>query len=180
MTSVPSPGTGCDAPILMSSAPTENRHAQADRAQLPGIFLMIESFETGGSERQFATLARSLNPDNFRLNLGCICQKGAFADGLGELPQFRLGGSLYGVQSWKTRLRLARHLRSTGTAVAQAFDFYSNLTLILAARMARVPVVVGSHASSAICLPRRSPTFRGQHFTGVMPSSATRAPQHSD
>lgn len=144
MTSVPSPGTGCDAPILMSSAPTENRHAQADRAQLPGIFLMIESFETGGSERQFATLARSLNPDNFRLNLGCICQKGAFADGLGELPQFRLGGSLYGVQSWKTRLRLARHLRSTGTAVAQAFDFYSNLTLILAARMARVPVVVGS------------------------------------
>jgi L-malate glycosyltransferase len=105
---------------------------------------MIESFETGGSERQFGILARFLNPDNFRLNVGCIRQRGAFAEGLGELPQFGLGGSLYGMQSWKTRMRLARHLRSNGTAVAQSFDFYSNLTLILAARMARTPVVVGS------------------------------------
>ncbi|HET9306908.1 MAG TPA: glycosyltransferase [Candidatus Sulfotelmatobacter sp.] len=105
---------------------------------------MIESFETGGSERQFATLARSLNPERFRLNLGCIRQRGAFIEGLGEVPQFRLGGSLYGPQSWRTRWRLARHLRSNGTAVAQAFDFYSNLTLIPAARAAGVSVVVGS------------------------------------
>jgi L-malate glycosyltransferase len=111
---------------------------------LPGVFLMIESFETGGSERQFSALARSLNPEAFRLNLGCVRQRGSFAEGFGELPQFRLGGSLYGVQSWRTRLRLARHLRSNDVAVAHAFDFYSNLTLIPAARLARGPVVIGS------------------------------------
>ena len=144
MSSARTPATGCGSPAATSNDRTEDRHPSAGRIQLPGIFLMIESLETGGSERQFATLARSLNSNNFRLNVGCICQKGPFAEGLGELPQFRLSGSLYGVQSWKTRLRLARHLRSNGTAVAQAFDFYSNLTLILAARMARVPVVVGS------------------------------------
>jgi L-malate glycosyltransferase len=115
---------------------------------------MIESFETGGSERQFVGLARSLNPSAFRLNLGCIRQRGAFLEGLGELPQFRLGGSLYGMQSLRTRFRLARYLRGMGIAVAQAFDFYSNLTLIPAALMARVPVVVGSQRQLGDLLSR--------------------------
>jgi L-malate glycosyltransferase len=118
--------------------------APADREMLPGVFLMIDSLETGGSERQFAALAQSLNPDSFRLDLGCIQQRGAFLDGLGELHQFRLGGSLYGLQSLRTRFRLARYLRKTSVAIAQSFDFYSNLTLIPAAFMARAPVVIGS------------------------------------
>src|SRR5579862_4481834 len=122
----------------------ERKERSVDPSSLPGVFLMIESFETGGSERQFATLARSLDPACFRLNLGCIRQRGAFVQGLGELPQFRLGGSLYGPQSWRARWRLARHLRNHGIAVAQAFDFYSNLTLIPAARAAGISVVVGS------------------------------------
>jgi L-malate glycosyltransferase len=115
-----------------------------ERGCLPLVFLMIESLETGGSERQFAALARGLSPDVFRVCLGCVRQRGKFAEGLGEIPEFRLGGSLYGLQSWRSRLRLSRHLRHNHTAVAQAFDFYSNLTLIPAARLAGVPVVIGS------------------------------------
>jgi glycosyltransferase involved in cell wall biosynthesis len=118
--------------------------ASADGQMLPGVFLMIESLETGGSERQFTALARSLNSDSFRLYLGCTRQRGAFLEGLGELPEFPLGGSLYGLQSLRTRFRLVRYLRKTGIAIAQSFDFYSNLTLIPAARMARVPVIIGS------------------------------------
>jgi hypothetical protein len=113
-----------------------------ERGCLPLVFLMIESLETGGSERQFAALARGLSPDVFRVCLGCVRQRGKFAEGLGEIPEFRLGGSLYGLQSWRSRLRLSRHLRHNHTAVAQAFDFYSNLTLIPAARLAGVPVVI--------------------------------------
>lgn len=110
----------------------------------PGVFLMTDSFERGGSERQFATLASSLNPASFRLCLGCIQKHGAFLDGLGEVAEFPLGGNLYGMQSWLTRARLARHLRSSQIAIAHAFDFYTNLTLIPAARMAGTPVVIGS------------------------------------
>jgi glycosyltransferase involved in cell wall biosynthesis len=142
--SIPSTGTGCGDRAPAAIAGVGTWPVSARHCPLPGLFLMIESFETGGSERQFAALARSLNPERFRLSLGCIRQSGAFVEGMGELPQFRVGGSLYGPQSWQARLRLARHLRNNGTAVAQAFDFYSNLTLIPAARMARVPVVVGS------------------------------------
>jgi glycosyltransferase involved in cell wall biosynthesis len=143
MNSSSSPG-GFEESIPDLNMGANGQRIGIDRWVLPGVFLMIESFETGGSERQFAALARSLSPEAFRLSLGCIRQRGAFVEGLGELPQFRLGGSLYGLQSWRTRFRLARHLRKTSTAVAQAFDFYSNLTLIPSARMARVPVVIGS------------------------------------
>jgi glycosyltransferase involved in cell wall biosynthesis len=142
MNSSSGPGSGSEETVPTPSAPGQG--IDIDRQALPGVFLMIESFETGGSERQFAALARSLNPRAFRLSLGCIRQRGAFVEGLGELPQFRLGGSLYGLQSWRARFRLARHLRNTGIAVAQAFDFYSNLTLIPAARLAGVSVVIGS------------------------------------
>src|ERR1035437_3899404 len=113
------------------------------------IFLMINSLETGGTERQFVEVARSLKSGHC-VHLGCIQRKGSFLDGpvldgLGEVRQFGLGGSLYGLQSIRSRWRLMRHLRKSEIAVAQAFDFYANLTLIPAARLARVPVVIGSH-----------------------------------
>jgi glycosyltransferase involved in cell wall biosynthesis len=113
-------------------------------SHLPGVFLMSNSFETGGSERQFAALAGSLDASMFRLHIGCISKRGDFLDGLGKVEAFPVGGNLYGMQSLRTRVRLARYLRGQRISVAQAFDFYTNLTLIPAARMARVPVVIGS------------------------------------
>jgi glycosyltransferase involved in cell wall biosynthesis len=109
------------------------------------IFLMINSLETGGSERQFVELARSLRADHLQVHLGCLLRKGPFLEGLGELHHFDLGGRLYGHQSVRSRLRLGGCLRKLHIAVAHSFDFYSNLTLIPAARLAGVPAVIGSH-----------------------------------
>jgi glycosyltransferase involved in cell wall biosynthesis len=124
------------------------------RNSIPGLFLMTDSFATGGSERQFAALARSLNPAAFRVHLGCIQRRGAFLDGLGRVPEFSLGGSLYGLKSLWTRLRLAQYLRRNRIAVAHAFDFYTNLTLIPAARLAGAPVVIGSQRQLGDLLSR--------------------------
>jgi glycosyltransferase involved in cell wall biosynthesis len=115
----------------------------SSEAPVPGVFLMIDSLQTGGSERQFVALSHSLDREKFRVGLGCIQAKGAFLDGL-NADTFPLGGSLYGWSSWKTRARLGRHLRQQRIDVAHAFDFYSNLTLLPAARLARIPVVIGS------------------------------------
>jgi glycosyltransferase involved in cell wall biosynthesis len=112
--------------------------------RLPGVFLMTDSFDTGGSERQFAALAGSLDAELFRVSIGCVTKRGRFLDGLGEVTEFPVGGNLYGAQSMQARLRLARHLRHLRISVAHAFDFYTNLTLIPAARLARIPVVIGS------------------------------------
>ncbi len=121
---------------------------------IPKLFLMTDSFETGGSEHQFVALAQSLNPRSFNIHLGCIRRRGAFLDGLDRVPEFPLGGSLYGATSLWTRLRLAQYLRRNKIAVAHAFDFYTNLTLIPAARLAGVPVVMGSQRQLGDLLSR--------------------------
>jgi L-malate glycosyltransferase len=61
------------------------------------------------------------------------------------LHEFDPGGSLYGVQSWRARWALARFLRGKRVAVAHSFDFYSNLMMIPAARLAGVPVILGGY-----------------------------------
>jgi len=109
------------------------------------LFLMINTFETGGSERQFTVLAQNLTPPRFQIHLGCVSRRGPLAHNFPDAAQFPLGGSLYGWQSLRTRLNLSRHLRHHQVQVAHAFDFYTNLTLIPAAKLARVPVVIGSH-----------------------------------
>jgi len=117
----------------------------------PGsIFLMINSLETGGTERQFVEVARSLKSSGSTVDLGCILKRGSFLDSAGlecfsELHHFGVRGSLYGLQSVRSRWRLMRHLQKSGLVVAHAFDFYANLMLIPAAKLARVPVVIGSH-----------------------------------
>ncbi len=120
----------------------QTTHLNPSRA---GLFLMTNNFETGGSERQFALLARNLGAEQFQVHLGCLWRYGPFAEGFGEVPEFPMGGSLFGFKSIATRVRLGRHLRSEGVQIAHAFDFYTNLTMIPAARLARIPVVIGSH-----------------------------------
>jgi len=121
----------------------------ADPSGLPAtpirLFLMINTFETGGSERQFTVLAQNLTPPQFQTHLGCVSRRGPLARNFPDAAQFPLGGSLFGWQSLRTRLNLSRHLRHYQVQVAHAFDFYTNLTLIPAAKLARVPVVIGSH-----------------------------------
>src|SRR5271166_1927404 len=118
--------------------------AASTSPQLPHLFLMTNSFETGGSERQFAALANSFRASSFHPHIGCIAKRGGFLEGFEEAMEFPVGGNMYGAGSMRARLRLARYLRDSAIAVAHAFDFYTNLTLIPAARLARVPVVIGS------------------------------------
>src|SRR5579863_8182578 len=132
-----------------NQASFEPLHSLSPQPPMPdvsgAIFLMINSLETGGTERQFVELAQSLRSGGCDIQLGCIQKKGSFLgghsmDGLGKLHQFRLGGSLYGMQSMRSRWRLMRHLQRSEIAIAHAFDFYANLVLIPAAKLTGVPV----------------------------------------
>jgi len=106
---------------------------------------MVNTLETGGSERQFMVLAQNLKPPKFQVRLGCVSRRGPLAHHFPAAEEFPLGGSLFGVQSVRTRLALRRQLRQEETGVAHAFDFYANLTLVPAAKLAGVPVIIGSH-----------------------------------
>jgi glycosyltransferase involved in cell wall biosynthesis len=116
---------------------------------------MTNTLETGGSERQFVTMANALDRDRFSVSLGCLKPIGPFLSEIEGIVPFPVGGSLYGFQSWRSRLALARFLRRKSIAVTQSFDFYSNLMLIPAARFAGVPVVLGSHRQLGDLLTKR-------------------------
>jgi L-malate glycosyltransferase len=124
------------------------------------VFLMTNTLETGGSERQFVTMAHALEQDRFSISLGCIKRCGPFLKAVEEVTEFSPGGNLYGVRSLMARFRLGRFLKEKRCQVAHAFDFYSNLMLIPAARWAGVPVVVGSHRQIGDLLT--SSKFRAQ------------------
>jgi L-malate glycosyltransferase len=106
---------------------------------------MITNFEMGGTEHQFSILARTFNPYKFRLRVGCASHRGPFGVEFASVPEFPLGGSLYGWKSIIARRRLTHYLQKHRIQIAHAFDFYINLTLIPAARLAGTPVVIGSH-----------------------------------
>jgi glycosyltransferase involved in cell wall biosynthesis len=109
------------------------------------LFLMINTFETGGSERQFTVLAQNADASKFEVHLGCVNPRGPLADQVGKVTQFPLGGSLLGWRAMRSRLLLARYFREHQIEIAHSFDYYTNVTLIPVARMARLPVIIGSH-----------------------------------
>lgn len=128
----------------MSTTPLANP-ATAQPAAVPiGLFLMINTFETGGSERQCALLAQNVGT-RFAVHVGCVNPRGPLVGQFGNYARFPLGGSLFGLRAFRSRFAMVRHLRHHRVRVAHAFDFYANLTMIASARLARVPVVIGSH-----------------------------------
>jgi glycosyltransferase involved in cell wall biosynthesis len=105
---------------------------------------MTNTLEVGGSERQFATLVESLNRERLEVHPACLRRIGGLAERVGEIPEFSPGGRLLGVQAQRMQWEMVRRMRREGITVAHAFDFYTNLMLIPAARVAGIPVI-GSH-----------------------------------
>ncbi|HTT25179.1 MAG TPA: glycosyltransferase [Candidatus Sulfotelmatobacter sp.] len=125
------------------------------------VLLMTNTLEVGGSERQFALLVESLSLDRFEVQPACLKRIGGLVARLGEIPEFPVGGGLVGLRALRSQLALIHSMRSQGIAVAHAFDFYTNLMLIPAARMAGVPVI-GSHRQIGDLLSRAK--FSAQYW----------------
>lgn len=124
------------------SAPVTPPHAR--HAQAP-LFLMVNNFEVGGTERQFVTVAKELTHIYKTVSPGCIDRNGPLASQVGGAEAFPLGGSFYSPTALLSSYRLCRHLRRSRISIAHAFDFYTNVLMAPSARLARVPVVIGSH-----------------------------------
>ena len=148
--------------MLVDTADQQMPERTANESARLSVFLMTNTLERGGSERQFVTLAQSIDPSAFSLRLGCLGERGPFRQELGEMELFDLGGSLYTLRSFRTRRRLSRFLRARKIDVAHAFDFYTNLVLIPVAKFARVPVIIGSQRQIGDLLTPAQ--FRAQLF----------------
>lgn len=124
------------------------------------LFLMLNTFETGGSERQFVAVTGALDRHQFNVRLGCVVRLGPLLEKVAAVEEFPLGGSFLSLRAQLSRAALGRYLWRERIRVAHSFDFYTNLLLLPTARLVRVPVVIGSHRQLGDLLTPRQ--FRAQ------------------
>ena len=108
------------------------------------LFMMMDSLRTGGSERQFTLMVRAFRREPLDVYLGCLQRYGKFLEDLGEIGEYPTGGSFLTLRAMHSFGRLTGFLRRIHIEVAHSFDFYTNVMLIPAARLAGVPVVIAS------------------------------------
>lgn len=120
-------------------------HLDAPKTGRSKLFMMVNTFETGGSERQFVAVTRALSREQFDVRLGCVARIGPLAESARDAKEFPLGGSFLSLRAQISRLALTRCLRSERIQIAHSFDFYTNVLLLPTARLAGVPVIIGSH-----------------------------------
>jgi glycosyltransferase involved in cell wall biosynthesis len=113
----------------------------------PRIFLLGDSLKIGGTEGQFAEIACGLNRSRWDIDVSCLRAEGPLKSRL-EAAGVRAWScgpsSLKSPRAVLAIVRLAHYLRARRVRLLHSFDFYSNALGVLAARLARVPVVVAS------------------------------------
>ncbi len=116
------------------------------------LCLFTDSFDHGGTERQFTQVVTRLDRSKYDIIVGCMKQTGPFyeqvrAAGL-EVVEFLTRGfiSVEAANSWWRWFRLIRKERFD---LVHTFGFYSNLFALPMAHFAGVPVVIGSRRNTA-------------------------------
>lgn len=116
------------------------------------VFLMVESFNMGGSEHQLVELARRLNSSQYQVTVGCLRAEGPLLKDLHNaairVVEFRAKGLLT-PQGIYQLLRLASFLRRNRFHVTQTYDLYSTLVCVPASWLARIPVIIASRRDLA-------------------------------
>ena len=118
------------------------------------VLLMIPSLHQGGSERQGIRLAQLLSgTGRYRVTFACLDRTGALLPeaeslALGEIPEFRLN-SFYDRNMLTQLRRSVKLLETQAIDVVQTFDFYTNVFVLTAATLARVPLRVGARRETA-------------------------------
>ena len=113
----------------------------------PRLFLLGDSLKIGGTEGQFTEIACGLSRSGWEIDVSCLRAEGPLRsrlDAAGIRAWSGGPGSLKSPRAVLAVLRLARYFRMRRISLVHSFDFYSNILGVLAARLARVPVVVAS------------------------------------
>lgn len=110
----------------------------------PTVVLAGDTLAVGGTEAQLAELAIRLRQRGWDTDVTCLRATGPLRAKLdaAEIRAWTCGRGSGGISGWAaTVLALARAIRRRRAALVHAFDFYSNMVAVPAARMARVPVI---------------------------------------
>ena len=107
------------------------------------LLKFVADFRIGGTERQFVTLSRRLDPSLFDLSFGCLRRQGDFLpllDPAVPLYDYPIG-SLHSAKSLALQLDLLRDLRRRRVEIVHTYGFYPNVFATLAARASGAVVI---------------------------------------
>lgn len=111
------------------------------------ILIFTNSFRIGGSEGQALQLIRYLDRSQFEIHVACFDREGPLLDQLpldiGEVVAFPLEGFAR-LSTIRQAARFIRFLRMARIQIIQTFDYYTNVFGLPLARLAGVPITVGS------------------------------------
>jgi glycosyltransferase involved in cell wall biosynthesis len=124
---------------------------------------MVRELNIGGTERQCAEMARSLDAGRFTAHVGCFRGAGYRATELERagVPVLRLPvQSLASAGALRGLVMLRQYIRHHQIQIVHTFDFPMNLYASPAARLMRVPVVITSQRQSRDLYPSVRPWLR--------------------
>ena len=117
------------------------------------ILIFTNSFRIGGSEGQALQLIKHLDRSRFELHVACFDREGPLLDQLptdvGEVVAFPLAGFAR-LSTVRQAARFITFLRNAKIQIVQTFDLYTNVFGIPLARLAGVPVMVGSRRDHGV------------------------------
>ena len=131
----------------MSSAVTEVRTAPAGERGRVHVVFSIDTMSVGGTEMNAIRTAERLDRERYRLSVVTLRGDGPLAERYDRMgvPVLRFPiRNLYGTETVRQGIRLARFLRAERVSVVHCHDQYSNFFSTMAARWAGVPVVIAS------------------------------------
>ncbi len=110
------------------------------------ILKVVPTLMCGGTETQFMTLSRRLDPGRFDLEFACLRRWGPFVQELAErripLSEYRVA-TFRSVHALAQQARLVRHIARRRIKIVHAYNFYGNVFAVPPARLA-APVVIAS------------------------------------
>ena len=113
------------------------------------ILQLINSFHTGGSERQAVQLTRLLHSEKeCEVSVACLSKEGVLIEeieklGIKNIPEFPLT-SFYDANFLRQINRLANFLREQEIQIIQSSDFYTNVFGMAAGALAKTPVRIAA------------------------------------
>lgn len=123
------------------------------------ILHIISSLNMGGTERQCVELAKRIDKDKFEVTLLTFNKEGPLysevVDAGIPVNEIKIPGSFYRPKSLFQILRIALFMRKERFQIVQTYGMYSNIPGILAAKLARVPVIIGGKRELNEIWPKR-------------------------
>ena len=130
------------------------------------ILIFTNSFRIGGSEGQALQLIKHLDRSRFELHVACLDREGPLLDQLpadiGEVVAFPLTGFAR-LSTVRQAARFLAFLLNAKIQIVQTFDLYTNVFGIPLARLAGVPVTVGSRRDHGV--KRTAWQVRGERWS---------------